>query len=101
MLALEARVPIIPMAVVGSFKPFTTIRYIIDKPMDISKYYPKEGERVNPRNMVTLTNEVMDKIIELRDSINTEEIERQMNEAEEKREKKLLEKAKSVNKEGE
>ena len=101
MLALEAKVPIVPMAVVGSFKPFTTIKYIIDKPIDISKYYPKENERVNPRNMITVTNEVMDKIIELRDSINTEEIEKQMNEAEDKREKKLLEKAKRVKKEGE
>ncbi len=90
LMAIEARVPIIPMAMVGCFKPFTRIRVIIDKPMDISEYYPKEGENVNLRNLVKLTNQVMDRIIELRDSINTEEIEKQMNEAEELREKKKM-----------
>ena len=89
-IALDARVPLIPMAVVGSFKPFTKIKYIIDKPMDISEYYPKEGEQVNPRNVIKVTNMLMDRIIELRDSINTPEIEKEMNEAEEAREKKKL-----------
>ena len=91
-IALEARVPIIPMAMVGSFKRGSVIKFIVDKPMDISEYYPKEGEKVNPRNVVKVTNMVMDRIIELRDSINTEEIEREMNEAEEEREKKKLKK---------
>ena len=90
LMALEAKVPIIPMAMVGSFKPFTKIKVIIDKPMDISEYYPKEGENVNLRNMVKITNNVMDRIVTLRDSINTEEIEKQMNEAEELREKKKM-----------
>ena len=58
--------------------------------MDISEFYPKEGENVNLRNMVKLTNNVMDRIIYLRDSINTEEIEKQMNEAEDLREKKKM-----------
>ena len=88
LMALEARVPIIPMAIVGSFKPNTKMRVIFDKPMDISEYYPKEGERVNLRNLVTVTNKVMDRIVELRDQINTPEIEKEMNEAEEEREKK-------------
>ena len=87
-IALEARVPIIPMAMVGSFKKGTEIKFIIDKPMDISEYYPPEGEQVNPRNVVKVTNMLMDRIVELRDSINTPEIEKQMNEAEEEREKK-------------
>ncbi len=87
-IALEARRPIIPMAMVGSFKRGARIRFIVDKPMDISEYYPKEGEQVNPRNVVKVTNMVMDRIIELRDSINTPEIEKEMNEAEEEREKK-------------
>jgi len=88
LLAMETKVPIIPMAMVGSFKPFTRIRFKIDKPMDISEFYPKDGEKPNLRNMVTLTNKVVERIIELRDSINTPKIEAQMNEAEEKREKK-------------
>ena len=82
LIAMEAKVPIIPMAMVGSFKPFTKIRIKFGEPMDISEYYPKEGENVNLRNMVKLTNEVMDKILELRDSIQTPEIEKQMIEAE-------------------
>ena len=94
LMALEARVPIIPMAIVGSFKPFTRMRFIVDKPMDISEYYPKEGERVNLRNLVTVTNKVMDRIIELTNEINTPEIEAQMNEAEEEREKKKQKKLK-------
>ncbi len=89
-IALEAKVPIIPMAMVGSFKRGSLIRFIVDKPMDISEYYPKEGEQVNPRNVVKVTNMVMDRIVELRDSINTPEIEKEMNEAEEEREKKKL-----------
>ena len=87
-MALEAKVPIIPMAIVGSFKRGTTIRFIIDKPMDISEYYPKEGEQVNPRNVVKVTNMAMDRIIELRDSINTPEIDKEMNDAEDERERK-------------
>lgn len=89
LMAMEARVPIIPMAMVGSFKPFTKIKMIVDKPMDITEFLPEEGKKIELRNMVKLTNKVMDRIVELRDSINTEEIERQMNEAEDKREKKI------------
>ena len=88
LMALEAKVPIIPMAMVGSFKPHTKVILKIGKPMDISKYYPQEGEKINLRNLVTITNEVMDEVIKLRDEINTPEIEKQMNEAEEEREKK-------------
>ncbi len=88
MIALQARVPIIPMAVVGSFKKHTKIRVTYGDPIDISEYYPKEGENINLRSLVTITNKVMDKIVELRDSINTEEIENEMNEAEEERKKR-------------
>ncbi len=100
LIALEARVPIIPMAMVGSFKPFTKIRYKIGKPMDISSYYPKEGENVNLRSLVKVTNDLMDEIIKLRDEIQTEEIEKQMLKAEEKREAKLLKKGKKIKGEG-
>ncbi len=99
LMAMEAKVPIIPMAMVGSFVPFTKIKIKIDKPMDISEFYPKDGENPNLRNMVKLTNNVMTKVIELRDEINTEEIEAEMNEAEEKREiKKQMKLAKKEQK---
>ena len=88
MFALEAKVPIIPMAMVGSFKPFSKVRFIIDKPMDISEYYPKEGEKVDPRNIIKVSNQVVKRILELRDSIQTEEIEKEMLEEEKKREEK-------------
>lgn len=85
LFALEAKVPIIPMAMVGSFKPGTKIRFKIGKPIDISEYYPNEDEKVNPRNLVKVTNNVMDEILKLRDEIITDEIKEQMKLAEDKR----------------
>ena len=67
LIALRAKTPIIPMAMEGSFKPFTKIKVRIGKPMDLQEYYPKEGERINPRHLVTITNDAMNKVIELRD----------------------------------
>ena len=90
MFALEAKVPIIPMAMVGSFKKHSTVKLIIDKPMDVSEFYPKDGEKVDPRNIVKVSNKVIDRIIELRDSIQTEEIEKEMLEEEKKREQKRM-----------
>lgn len=68
LIALRARTPIVPMAMLGSFKPFTKIKIRIGEPMDFSEYYPAEGERVNPRHLVTITNTVMDKVVFLRDN---------------------------------
>lgn len=68
LIALRAKTPILPMAMVGSFKPFTKIKIRIGEPMDFSEYYPPEGERINPRNLVTITNTVMDKVVFLRDN---------------------------------
>lgn len=67
LIALKAKVPIIPMAMLGSFKPFTKIKIRIGKSMDVSEYYPKEGEKINPRHLITITNTVMDEIVKLRD----------------------------------
>lgn len=67
LIALRAKVPVIPMAMVGSFKPFTKIKIRIGPPMDFSQYYSNEGEKINPRHLITITNTVMDKVIELRD----------------------------------
>ena len=67
LIALRAKVPVIPMAMEGSFKPFTKIKIRIGKPMDFSEFYPQEGEKINPRHLVTITNNAMDKVIELRD----------------------------------
>lgn len=67
LIALRAKVPVIPMAMEGSFKPFTKIKIRIGEPMDLSEYYPKEGEKINPRHLVTITNNAMEKVIALRD----------------------------------
>lgn len=67
LIAFKAKVPIIPMAMLGSFKPFTKIKVRIGKPIDVSEYYPKDGEKINPRNLVTVTNIVMEKVVQLRD----------------------------------
>lgn len=67
LIALRAKVPIIPMAMLGTFKPFTKIKIRIGKPVDCSEYYPKADEKINPRHLITITNDVMDKVIKLRD----------------------------------
>ena len=67
LIALRAKVPVVPMAMFGTFKPFTKIKIRIGIPMDFSEYYPNEGEKINPRHLVTITNTVMDRVIELRD----------------------------------
>lgn len=67
LIALKAKVPIIPMAMEGSFKPFTKIKIRIGNPIALNEYYPNEGEKINPRNLVTITNNVMEKVIKLRD----------------------------------
>lgn len=64
-LAIRAKVPIIPFAVIGDFKPFKKITYRFGEPMNFSKYsdQAKEKEVVDK-----LTQEVMEKVVELRDT---------------------------------
>lgn len=64
-LAIRNNVPIIPFGVEGSFKPFTKVTYRFGKPMDFSSY--KENAK-DKEVLDTLTNEVMAKVIELRDN---------------------------------
>ena len=64
-LAIRMNVPIIPFGVSGSFKPFTKVVYRFGEPMNFSKYsnQAKEKEVVDK-----LTEEVMEKVVELRDA---------------------------------
>lgn len=64
-LAIRNNVPIVPFGVEGSFKPFTKVTYRFGKPMDFSSY--KENAK-DKEVLDTLTNEVMAKIVELRDN---------------------------------
>ncbi len=65
-LAIKAGVPIIPFGVTGTFKPFKKVVYSFGEPLDFSKYseMAKDKETVQ-----SLTDEVMAKVVELRDEI--------------------------------
>lgn len=63
LIAIKAGVPIIPMGITGSFKPFTKVVMNIGKPIDISEY--RNGEDVDPRAVVNLSNRVWNEIMEL------------------------------------
>ena len=63
-IAIRAGVPIIPFAVIGSFKPFTKVVYRFGEPIDFSGY----REQSRDKEFVDgLTKQVMDKVVELRD----------------------------------
>ena len=61
-MALRAGVPIIPVGVQGSFKPFTKVIINYGKPMDFSKYYSNKPEK---EVLEKVTEEVMAEIIKL------------------------------------
>lgn len=61
-MALRAGVPIIPVGVQGSFKPFTKVIINYGKPMDFSKYYSNKPEK---EVLEKVTTEVMEEIIRL------------------------------------
>lgn len=65
MIAIEAKAPIIPIGIEGSFKPFTKVKIRVGKPMDMTEYFAKE--ECNARDFITLTNKMKDEIIALRD----------------------------------
>ena len=63
-LAAKAKVPIIPVGVQGSFKPFTKVKVNIGKPIQ----YNLSKEELNDKEKLReLTDELMKKIVELRD----------------------------------
>ncbi len=65
MIALSENAPIIPIGVQGNFRPFTKVRINIGKPMELGDY--KTGDKVEPREIITLTNKLQSEIIKLRD----------------------------------
>jgi len=63
-LAAKSGKPIIPVGVQGNFKPFRKIKLNIGKPI----YYNLTKEEINNRDKLReLTDELMEKIVELRD----------------------------------
>lgn len=67
-MALQNKAPVIPIGIVGTFKPFTKIKINIGKPMDIKEYITEE--KVDPRKVVTLTAKIQEEVIKLRDEIS-------------------------------
>ena len=63
-IAIKAGVPIVPFAVIGDFKPFNRVIYRFGEPIDFSSHKDQAEEK---EMLDTLTNEVMSKVIELRD----------------------------------
>lgn len=66
-MAIQNNAPIIPIGVVGKFKPFTKVTINIGKPMDVTEYLT-EG-KVDPRKVVTLTAKIQEEVIRLRDEV--------------------------------
>ena len=65
MVALQPKTPIIPAGITGSFKPFSKIKIRVGEPMDLTEYF--EMEKTGPREWITVTNKMQEKIISLRD----------------------------------
>ena len=65
MIALQTKTPIIPVGISGSFKLFTKVKIRIGKPMDLTEYFAME--KTGPREWITVTNKMQEKIISLRD----------------------------------
>ena len=64
-ISIRTGAPIIPFAVIGNFKAFKKVKYVFGEPIDLSGY----KENSHDKEVVDiLTNELMAKIIELRDS---------------------------------
>lgn len=64
MIAAASESPIIPIGVQGSFKPFTKVTLNIGKPIEYSEY---KDETRDKEKMSKLTEELMEKIVVLRD----------------------------------
>lgn len=64
MIAATAGVPIVPVGVQGSFKPFRKVTINIGKPIDYSQY---KDETSDKEKMQKLADEFMEEVVRLRD----------------------------------
>ena len=63
-LAIKANVPIIPVGIQGSFKAFTKVKLNIGEPI----YYTEYKDEINNKKLLEeLTQDLMNKIVKLRD----------------------------------
>lgn len=63
-IAIRTKTKIVPFSVKGDFKPFKKIKYTFGEPMDFSGYKANAHDK---EVVEILTNELMAKIVELRD----------------------------------
>lgn len=66
-IAIQNKVPIIPVGIVGTFKPFSKTIVNIGKPIDTNEYI--DSEKQDPRKIIALTNKLQEEVIKLRDEI--------------------------------
>lgn len=62
MIAIKSQSPVIPVAVMGNYKPFSKVRIVIGEPMDLSGYY---GKKIHTDEYQKLSQEVLDTIRKL------------------------------------
>ena len=61
-IAARTGVPVIPVGIKGSFKPFTKVIINYGEPLDFSRYQSKQPEK---ENLEKISKEIMDNIIRL------------------------------------
>ena len=66
-MAIQNKVPLIPIGIKGTFKPFTKVIINIGKPIDVKEYV--NDEKLDPRKVIELTNKLQEEVIRLRDEI--------------------------------
>lgn len=64
-IAIKAGVPVVPIGIKGTFKPFSKITLKIGKPM----YFNDYKDQINDKELITkLTEDLMNEIVRLRDA---------------------------------
>ena len=66
LIALSENVPIIPIGIEGTYKPFTKVKIRIGKPIPMDSY--TTGKELNPRDIITLTDKLKEEILALKAS---------------------------------
>lgn len=62
MIAIKSQSSIIPVAIIGNYKPFSKVKIIIDKPIDFSDYY---DQKISTDEYQQLSQSVLDHIKKL------------------------------------
>ena len=69
-MAIQNKVPIIPIGMKGTFKPFSKTTINIGKPIDVSEYINEE--KLDPRKVIALTSKLQEEVVRLRDEIDSD-----------------------------